>query len=92
MRPPEYTRCILCGAEAERLQYGIHGWKYRCEGKCPDFAVPGDIHFLLEMGYIFSSEMRMKIADYLVKIEPNADEYYVLKKEDIELATGKKIS
>jgi hypothetical protein len=91
MAIPERTRCILCGAEAERLCYGVRGWKYICLGKCPDYAAAGSIHYLLEMEHVFPADLRSKISDYLVSIEPNPDEYYVLRKEDIEKATGQKI-
>ena len=91
MKPPTATYCILCGAEAERLPYYVRGWKYQCAGRCPDYAVPGIIHYFLEMGETFPAEMRKKISDYLVSKEPNADEYYVLKKKDIETATGIRI-
>jgi len=91
MIAPELTRCILCGAEAERLPYGVRGWKYRCEGRCPDYAVSGTTYYFLEMEQVFPTDLRRKISDYLVGIEPNPDEYYVLTKEDIEKATGKKM-
>ncbi len=92
MTASEQTYCILCGAEAERSPYGgARGWKYQCTGRCPDYAGPGTIHYFLEMGQLFPPETRKKISEYLLAIEPNADEYYVLRKEDIEIATGEKI-
>jgi hypothetical protein len=87
--------CILCGARAERSAYGHdgRGWKYRCKGPCPDFAVPGSIHYFLSMDKVFSADMRRKISEFLVKkgLTKGAEKYHILDKEEIEEATGKKL-
>jgi hypothetical protein len=89
----EDSVCILCGEPAVRSAYGpdARGWKYRCGGPCPDFAVLGFIHNYLSMNSVFPPDLRKLISEYLVKLEPNPDNYYVLTIEDIEKATGKKI-
>ena len=91
MKGPESATCILCGAPAKRSHYGAHGWKYECSGRCPHFAVSGDLHYLLEIENLFPRELRMKISDYLVGLRLGPHDCHVLKKEDINAATGDKI-
>ena len=91
IQEPESVPCILCAFPAKRTHYGTHGWKYKCSGRCPQFAVPGYLHYLLELENFFPPESRMKISDYLVNLRLGPDGCYELKKEDINQATGEKI-
>ena len=84
----ETAACILCGAPAKRSRYGAHGWRYECSGPCGHFAVPGNLHYLLELENVFPHELRLKISEYLVSLRRKPGVCHVLKKEDINLATG----
>ncbi len=85
----ENVRCLLCGSDAERSPYlGARGYKYICQGRCPDYAVSPHLHSFLDLEYLFPADVRKKISDYLAALEPNPDEFYVLTAEDILSATG----
>ncbi len=88
----ERTVCIPCGEPAKRLAYGTdgRGGKYICEDPCPDFAVPGLVHYYLEMDEVFPAGMRRRISDLLVKKGPTkgAETYHIMTIEEVEEATG----
>lgn len=86
MEGPESVPCILCGSPANRPRYGAHGWKYKCSGRCHHFAVPGNLHYLLELENVFPHKLRMKVSEYLVSLRLDPAVYSVLRKEDINLA------
>lgn len=84
----ESAVCILCGAPARRSRYGTHGWKCECSGRRRNYAVLGSLYYLLELENVFPHELKLKISDYLVSLRLGPGDCHVLKKEDINLATG----
>ena len=68
----ENTKCLLCGKAAERHGYRnpdqkpntASGWKYKCSGACPPYALQEGIYHHIEL-FIKDNEKRAIIANYL---------------------------
>jgi len=86
-----WAACILCGSPAEKRPFDSGGWEYHCSGRCPRFAVPGTLHYLLELENVFPPDLKRKISAYLIGLGLCPDVCHKLTKEDINSATGDQI-